>query len=414
MNVNFYIAKRITHFRSSEKQFSKPVARVALVGISMGLAVMIITMSVVAGFKREIRNKIFGFGSHIQIINYDNNNSYETEPILTGSVDTAFIAKVSGVQHVQPFCTKAGIIKTKGQAQGIVLKGIDQHFDWAFFNENMTAGSSFSLEDTVKSDDIVISQTIASMLEVEVGDKLTLYFIEQPPRFRRFTISGIYQTHMAEFDKMFALCDMRHIQKLNNWDERMITGYEVSVNDFGRIEEMRNAVLEHTGSFIGADGSRLKVQTIMEKYPYIFDWIGLFNTNLWVIFILLTLVTGFNMISGLLVIILERTSMIGILKAMGYNNASIQKIFLYHSLFLIRNGLFWGNAAGLIIVFIQYYFRIFTLDQQSYYIEYVPVFLNPLHFVLLNTGYIAVVFIMLLLPSYIISRISPDKAIKFN
>jgi len=414
MNVNLYIARRITRFRSSEKQFSKPVARVALIGISMGLAVMILTLSVVAGFKKEIRNKIFGFGSHIQIINYDNNNSYETEPIVKDIVDTAAILSVPGVVNVQPFCTKAGIIKTGDQAQGIVLKGIDRNYDWSFFNENMTEGMSFRPQDTVKSDAIVISQAVASMLEVKTGDKLTLYFIEQPPRFRRFTISGIYQTHMEEFDKMFALCDMRHIQKLNNWDERMITGYEISVSDFTRIEEIRYAILELTGTYIGADGSRLKVQTIMEKYPYIFDWIGLFNTNLWVIFILLTIVTGFNMISGLLVIILERTSMIGLLKAMGYNNASIQKIFLYHSLFLIRKGLLWGNVAGLAIVGLQYYFHIFRLDQQSYYIEYVPVYLNPLHFVLLNIGYMAVVFVMLLLPSYIVSRISPDRAIKFN
>lgn len=414
MNVNYYIAKRITGFRNSEKQFSKPVSKVALAGIAMGLAVMIITLSVVAGFKREIRSKIFGFGSHIQIVNYDNNNSYETEPILTTSLDTSAIAKIPGVVHIESFCTKAGIIKTKTQAQGIVLKGIDRNFDWEFFRENMTAGVPFSIQDTVKSDEIVISSVIAAMLEVNVGDKLTLYFIEDPPRFRRFTISGIYQTHMEEFDKMFALCDMRHIQKLNNWDERLISGYEISIDDFSNIEEIRNNVAVHTNAFIGADGSRLKVQTIIEKYPYIFDWIGLFNTNLWVIFILLTLVTGFNMISGLLVIILERTNMIGILKAMGYPNSAVQKIFLFHSLFLIKNGLIWGNAAGIILVVVQYYFRIFTLDQQSYYIEYVPVYLNPFHLVILNIGYIIVVFTMLLVPSYIISKISPDKAIKFN
>lgn len=414
MNVNLYIAKRITGFRSSEKQFSKPVARVALIGISLGLVVMIIAMSVVAGFKNEIRNKIFGFGSHIQIINYDNNNSYETEPILNSSVEAEKISEINGVVHVQPFCTKAGIIKTKTQAQGIVLKGVNEDFDWQFFNENMTEGKPFILSDTTKSDEIIISSVVASMLEVKVGDKLTLYFIEQPPRFRRFTISGIYQTHMEEFDKMFALCDLRHIQKLNNWDERLITGYEVSINDFSKIEEIRSQIAENTSSYIGSDGSRLKVQTIIEKYPYIFDWIGLFNTNLWVIFILLTIVTGFNMISGLLVIILERTNMIGILKAMGYSNAGIQKIFLFHSLFLISRGLIWGNAVGIIIILIQYYFRIVSLDQQSYYIEYVPVLVNFLHLVLLNIAYVFVVFFMLLLPSYIVSKISPDKAIKFN
>lgn len=414
MNLNLFIAQRLLRHKDTGKQFSRPVVKIALIGIALGLSVMIISMAVVSGFKREIRSKIFGFGSHIQIINYDNNYSYETEPIPIIAVDTAAISKIKGVTHIQPFATKAGIIKANNEAQGIVLKGIDNRFDWSFFDESLTEGKSFRMQDSVKSDEIVISKYIANLLNVKTGDKLVLYFIEQPPRMRKFTISGIYETHMEEFDKMFAICDIRHIQKLNNWEDNLISGYEISVDDFSKIEEIVNEVSAVTGTYIGDDGSRLKTQTIMEKYPYIFDWIGLFNTNLWVIFILMTLVSGFNMISGLLVIILERTNMIGIFKALGYNNISIRKIFLYQAAFLIRNGMLWGNIIGIGLVLIQQYTHLIALDKESYYIEYVPVHLDLIHLLLLNVGFMVVILVMLMLPSFIISRISPIKAIRFN
>lgn len=414
MNTDYFIARKLLKKNETGKRFSKPVLNIALAGIALGLAVMILSMAIVSGFKNEIRTKIFGFGSHLQILNHDSNNSYETEPIFSNAVDTQSISKVQGVKHIQPFATKAGIIKSNDLAQGIVLKGVDDHYDWSFFNENLVSGSCPKYSNNLKSDEIVISKSIASLLNVKIGDKINLYFIENPPRMRKFLIKGIYQSHMDEFDKMFVLCDLKHVQKLNNWNENQISGYEISINDFELIHQIQDEVSNFTSSFLSEDGSMLKIQTIMEKYPYLFDWIGLFNTNLWVIFILLTLVSGFNMISGLLVLILERTPMIGILKAIGYSNLGIRKIFLYQSVFLIQKGLIWGNSIGLLIIGVQYYFKPIKLDKASYYIEYMPVSLNIYHLVLLNIAFIIVVLIMLIMPSLIISRISPIKAIKFN
>jgi len=255
---------------------------------------------------------------------------------------------------------------------------------------------------------------VATLLEVDINDKLVLYFIEQPPRMRRFTIKAIYETHLEEFDKMFALCDIKHIQRLNNWDSRLISGFEVSINNVNNINNLAELVADETSSFLGADGSRLKVQTIMDKYPYIFDWMGLFNTNLWVILILITLVTAVNMISGLLIIILERTQMIGILKALGYSNISIRFIFLYHAFYLIRTGLIIGNIIGISLVLIQQHFKLFKLDKDSYYIEYIPVNLDILNVVLLNVATMAIILVLLIIPSLVVSKISTIKAIKFN
>ncbi len=395
-------------------RISRPIVTIAVAGIALGLAVMIISVAVVAGFKAEIRNKVFGFGSHIQIINYDSNYSYETSPIKKDQSFLPELRKLKGVTHVQVYATKPGIIKTKDNIQGVILKGVGSDFDWKFFDEHMFDGRHIDLPDTVKSNEVVISKKIADLLNLKKGDYLSMYFIQDPPRMRKFKIVGIYQTYMEEFDKMFVLADIRHIQKLNDWDENSISGFEISINDFDNLNEIANGVFDIAGTKIQNDGSKLRIQTIVEKYPYIFDWIGLFNTNLWVILVLMVLVAGFNMVSGLLIMILERTNMIGILKAMGSRDGSIRRIFLYNGAFLITRGLFWGNLLGIGLCAIQYYFRVFTLDQASYYIEYVPVYLNIMQILLLNVGALAVTFLMLIVPSFVISRITPIRAIKFN
>ena len=414
MNTEFFIARRLITGKGPGNRISRPIVTIAVSGIALGLAVMIISVAVVAGFKSEIRNKVFGFGSHIQIINYDENYSYETKPIDKKQDFLPAIRNIDGIIHVQEYVTKPGIIKTKENFQGVILKGVGKDFDWDFFNKYMISGSRFYLADSSKSNQVVISQKIASMLNLKVGDNLYMYFIQNPPRMRKFKISGIYQTYMDEFEKMFVLADIRHLQKLNDWDENFVSGFEISINDFDRLNEIKEKVFDEAGAKILPDGSKLRVLTIVEKYPYIFDWIGLFNTNLWVILVLMVLVAGFNMVSGLLIMILERTTMIGILKAMGARDGNVRRIFLYNGLFLISRGMFFGNILGIGLCLIQYYFHVFKLDQASYYVDYVPVSLNLFQILLLNVSAMFVTFLMLVLPSFVITRITPMRAIKFN
>jgi len=395
-------------------KISRPIISVAVVGIALGLSVMIISVSIVQGFKNEIRNKVFGFGSHIQIVNYDSNYSYETNPINKNHDFVRQIKKIDGISHIQVYATKPGIIKTSNNVQGVILKGVDKDFNWSFFDNYMVSGKHFLLTDTAKCNDVVISKKLGDLLNLKVGDNLPMYFIQDPPRMRKFKISGIYQTYLEEFDKMFVLADIRHIQKLNNWNNNQISGFEILINDFDNINSIADKVFNIAGIKILPDGSKLRVQTIMEKYPYIFDWIGLFNTNLWVILVLMVLVAGFNMVSGLLIMILERTHMIGILKAVGAKDVSIRKIFLYNGAFLISRGMLWGNLIGIALCVLQYYFKIFKLDQESYYIEYVPVSLNVWYLILLNIGSMVITFIMLIVPSMVISKIKPINSIKFN
>lgn len=414
MNTELFIAKRIFSDKSVKKSISQPIMTIAIVGIALGLAVMILSVAIVTGFKSEISNKIIGFGSHIQIVNYDTNISFETEPINKAQSFYTDINDLMGIKNIQEFAIKAGIIKTKTDIQGVVLKGVGADFDWSFFDQNLVDGKSFRVNDSSKTDDILISKFIANLLKLNVGDKIIAYFIQDPMRMRPFVISGIYETSLAEFDEKFALIDIKHIQRLNNWNENQISGFEVLINDFSKLDKMTEDVRDIVGFHFNPDGSKLKVLSIKEKYPQMFEWLELTDMNVWVILILMIAVAGFNMISGLLIIILERTSMIGILKAMGTKNWSIRKIFLYQSGFIISKGLIWGNIIGLLICFLQFQFQIFKLDPTSYYLEAVPINLKVWHILALNVGTLFITVLMLIIPSYIISRLSPEKTIKFN
>ncbi|HBF88375.1 MAG TPA: ABC transporter permease [Bacteroidales bacterium] len=414
MNTEFFIAKRIISGSGENKKISKPIISIAIIGIALGLAVMILSVAIVTGFKNEIRNKVIGFGAHVQIVNYDSNLSYETKPIDKNSAFYKFKNAIIGINHIQTFATKAGIIKTQENIQGIVLKGIGSDFDWSFFNQNIVKGESFLVEDSVKSDKILISKSLASMLQLNVGDDVQMYFIQEPPRMRKFVVSGIYKTSLEEFDKLYAIVDISHIQKLNGWTENQVSGYEILVDEFSQIDEIAYNLYGLVANTFNSDGSMLTVTTVKEKNPQIFDWLELQNLNVWVILVLMTIVAGFNMVSGLLIIILERTSMIGVLKSFGTSNWSIRKIFLYNAAFLIGKGMFWGNLIGILICILQSYFGIIKLDPTTYYVDTVPINLNILHLVLLNLGTLFITFIMMILPSYIITRIKPIKAIQFN
>jgi len=414
LNTELFIAKRIFSDKTVKKGISQPIVSIAIFGIALGLAVMILAVAIVTGFKTEISNKVIGFGSHIQIVNYDTNISFETAPINKNQAFFSDIKNLKGIKSLQEFAIKAGIIKTKTDIQGIVLKGVDKSFDWSFFDENMVDGSSFRVSDSSKINDIIISKYIANLLKLKVGDKIATYFIQDPPRMRPFKISGIYETSLAEFDEQFALIDIKHIQRLNDWDENQISGFEVIIEDFSEIDKLTQDVRDIVGFHFNPDGTKLRVMGIKEKYPQIFDWLNLTDMNVYIILALVIAVAGFNMVSGLLILILERTNMIGILKAIGTKNWSIRKIFLYQSGLLISKGLLWGNIIGIGICFIQSKFQIFKLDPESYYLDAVPINLKLWHILALNSGTLLITVVMLIVPSYIISRLSPEKTIRFN
>jgi len=414
LNTELFIAKRLIWDKEKKKNISNPIVTIAIIGITLGLTIMIISVAIVTGFKNEIRNKVIGFGSHIQIINYDTKTSYEKIPIKKNQTFYPGIDTIKGIKHIQVFATKAGIMKTNIDIQGIVLKGIGSDFDWTFFNNNIIDGKNFIVNDTLRTNKVLISKYIASLLKLKVGDDFAMYFVQDPPRIRRFTIEGIYDTSLEELDKIFILGDIAHIQKLNNWSENEISGFEILINDFKDLDKMTQIVYDIIGYRFNENGSILRIINIKNKYPQIFDWMELQDMNVWIILILMLLVTGFNMVSGLLILILERTNMIGILKAMGTNNWSIRKIFLFQSGFLIGKGLFWGNLIGITLCLLQYYFGIFKLEPASYYVTTVPINLKFFLIVLLNIGTLIITILMLILPSYIISKISPAKTIKFN
>ncbi|PLX10917.1 MAG: ABC transporter permease [Marinilabiliales bacterium] len=414
MNTELFIARKIHSGTEKGKNISRPIISIAVIGISLGIVVMILAVAIVTGFKNEIREKIIGFGSHVHITNFDSNLSYETIPINKNQDFYNTITKEKGIKHIQVYATKPGIIKTQKEIQGIIVKGVDKDYNWTFFQNHLVEGHLPHIVDSVKTNDIIISQKLADMLELKLEDNVVTYFIDQPPRVRKFRITGIYKTSLEEFDKTFIFADIKHVQKLNGWSKDQISGFEIQISNFDDLEEIGAFLEKKIGSRFDKEGNKLKVQTIKEKEPVLFDWIELFNVNVWVILTLMVLVAGVNMISGLLILILERTNTIGVLKALGSVNWSVQKVFLYNGLFLVGKGLFWGNLLGIMLCLIQHYFGVVSLDPASYYVEVVPVSMHISDLLLLNAGTIVVTFTMLLLPTFIITRISPVKAIRFN
>ncbi|OFY67224.1 MAG: ABC transporter permease, partial [Bacteroidetes bacterium RBG_13_42_15] len=381
---------------------------------ALGLAVMIIAVSVLTGFKQQIRDKIVGFGSNIQVLNFDSNYSLETIPISDTQSFIPKIKQIPGIKHIQVFATKAGIIKTAEVFQGVVLKGVGSDFDWRFFKTNLIEGSVFTVTDTGRTNEVIISKKISDMLRLKTGDSFAMYFVQDPPRSRKFTISGIYETSLEEFDKMYVYCDIGHIKRLNGWTDDQVSGFEIFIDDFDKLDEMHMAVRDAVGYRLLEDETKFKVTNIRLRYPQIFDWLNFQDLNVIIIITLMLLVAGFNMISGLLILILEKTNMIGIFKALGSENATIRKVFLYQAAYLIAKGLFWGNIIGIGLAFFQLSTGLITLDPTSYYIKTVPVNLELSHILLLNAGTMAAIILMLLVPSQLISRIAPVKAIKYD
>jgi len=415
MNLPYFIANRLIKGRREGTSFSRPINVIAIIGIAMGLAVMILAVSILTGFKQQIREKVVGFGSHIQIMNFDSNISFETTPISDTQRFIPDIKQIPGISHVQVFATKAGIIRTDEDIQGVVLKGIGSDYDWKYFSSNMVNGTVFNVLDTgFPGNKVILSKKIADMLKLKTGDSFAMLFIQDPPRQRKFTICGIYETSLEEFDKMYVYCDIGHIKRLNGWKEDQVSGFEVYINDFDQLDQMTSEVRDAIGYKVAEEESKFKVTNIRVRYPQIFDWLNFQDINVIIIILLMLVVAGFNMISGLLILILEKTNMIGILKSLGAEDITIRRVFLYQAAYLIGKGLFWGNFIGIGLAFLQLKTGAITLDPTSYYIKTVPVNLELFHILLLNAGTMAAIIIMLLVPSQLISRITPVKAIKYD
>ncbi|HQK69603.1 MAG TPA: ABC transporter permease [Bacteroidales bacterium] len=414
MNLPYFIAQRLIKGRREGASFSKPINVIAIAAIAIGIAVMILAVAILTGFKQQITDKVVGFGSHIQIVNFDSNISYETAPVST---NLSFIPKIKdmpGIKHVEVFATKAGIIKTDEDIQGVVLKGIGSDFDWSYFKTFIVDGSVFSVTDTATTNSVIISKKIASMLKLKTGDSFAMHFVQDPPRMRKFTISGIYETSLEEFDKIYIFCDIKHIQRLNGWKNDEVSGFEIFIDDFNRLDIMTQAVRDVIGYRISENEPKVKVTNIRMKYPQIFDWLNFQDTNVIVIIVLMLVVSGFNMISGLIILILEKTNMIGILKALGSEDGTIMKVFLYQAVYLIVKGLFWGNIIGIGLASLQLRTGLISLDPSSYYIKTVPINLEAVHILLLNLGTMAIIVLVLLIPAQLVSRITPVKAIRFD
>ena len=415
MNLALYIARRI-HFNKDrdKRKVSPPAIRIAIAGIAVGLAVMILSVAIVIGFKNEIRNKVIGFGSHIQISNFDSNTTYETKPIVASDSLMDALRNNPGIAHVERFATKPGVLKTDSAFMAVVVKGVGSDYDWRFFQTNMKEGEVLVLEDSVSSNDVLLSRYIADKMQLKLGDKFLTYFVQDHVRARKFRITGIYQTDFTDYDKLFIIADLRHVQRLNGWNPDQVSGMELLVKNYDNLDQISDELYFELLNRKDSHGASYYVRSIKELNPQIFSWLSLLDMNVWVILILMSLVAAFTMISGLLIIILERTNMIGILKALGYSNFGIRKVFLYVCLFLVGKGLLWGNVFGIGICLLQKHFRWIKLDPETYYIDAVPIDFNFLYIVLLNFATVFISMLVLLGPSYVISKIRPARSIRFE
>lgn len=417
MSLSLFIARRI--YGSSAPQdarVSRPAVTIAMIGIAVGLVVMMLSVAIALGFKQEVRDKVIGFGSHIQVANFTRTDVYETRPVIGSDSIRQVIRQASpGVEHIQRFAIKPGMLKTEDNFQGIILKGIAQEYDTTFLANHLVEGRIPHFTDSVASGEVLVSRQVADKMGLHVGDKINTYYIEKNVRARRFTISGIYQTNFTEYDDRFFITDLYTASRLNNWKDRdLVSGMELRISPDASLEQCADEVSSVINRQTDRYGNAYLAQSIEQLYPSIFAWLEVLDTNVVVILVLMLGVAGFTMISGLLILILERTNMIGILKALGAPDLTIRRIFLYFSAFLILKGMFWGNLIGISLCLAQKYGGIVHLDPKTYYVEVVPVLIDVPLLLLLNLFTLLVSVLMLVGPSLLISRIKPVKAIRFE
>lgn len=409
MNLELFITKRLA--LGDSKSFSRFIVRIAIVAVALSVAVMIVSTCMVSGFSKEIKEKIFGFWGEIHITSFENNQSLESSPIKKEQVLLDKLRKAKDVRNVAPFILKAGILKTKTEIEGIALKGVDKDYDWKMIQSYIKEGEPIKYGDTIASKDILISQTTAKKLKLKIGDKVIAYFIKREltaPIGRKFIVSGIYHTGLEEYDKQYALIDIQVLRELNQWQPDEVAGYEVRLYDMDKMESFKDSV------YMKYVDQKVNAQTMKDINRNIFEWLDLLKFDGYMILGLMVLVAVLNMITALIILIIDRTNMIGILKSMGANNQMISKVFIYNATYIILTGLFWGNLIGLGICIIQHYTGIIKLNEENYYLSVAPVYFNFLAIFLINVGTLLICTIIMLLPTRLISRISPMKAIRFE
>lgn len=415
MNFPLFIARRIYGSQDNRRKVSKPAITIATVGVALGLAVMIATVSVVLGFKHSIRDKVVGFGGNITVANFLSLNSSDQFPVAMGDSMTNVLKAVPGVRHVSRYALKQGILKTDDDFLGVMLKGVGPEYDETFLKQNMVSGTLPVFSDSKSQNQIVISSRMAEKLNVKAGDRIYAYFInEQGIRTRRFTISGIYETNLQRFDETMCFTDLYTCVKLNGWEGNQTSGAELQVDNFDNLQSIADRVAAKVNRTVDRYGNTYSSATVQDLNPQIFSWLDLMDLNVWIILALMVAVAGVTMISGLLIIILERTRMIGVLKALGARNKTIRHIFLWFATFIIGRGLVIGNIIGLGLIALQRYTGLVRLDPQTYYVSKVPVEFNWPIIIALNVATLLICVFVLVAPSYLVTHIHPAKSMHYE
>ena len=415
MNFPLFIAKRLFSDQGDKRKVSRPAIHIATAGVAIGLAVMIVSVCVVLGFKHTIRDKVIGFGSHIQVADFMTLQQMDQYPVVMDDSMTNVLKRIPGVKHVQKFAIKEGILKTDSDFLGVAFKGVGPDFDSTFIHANMVEGSIPKFDDKASHNKILVSQLMADKLHLKSGQRTFAYFIDNNGvRTRRFTISGIYQTNLKKFDEVICYTDLYTTVKLNGWEADQTSGAELTVKDFNKLQETEDCLIKKVNRTVDHYGETYSSATIKELNPQIFQWLSLMDMNVWIILGLMLIVAGVTMISGLLIIILERTSMIGVLKALGARNKTIRHTFLWFAVFIIGKGMVLGNLLGIGLLVIQRYTGLVKLDAQTYYVSTVPVEFNWLLIILLNVATLLISIFMLVAPSYLISHIHPAKSMRYE
>lgn len=414
MNLPVFLAKRIYKGPAISKQVSRPAVIISMIGIAIGLAVMIISVAVVTGFKNEVRGKLTGFASHLTVTDVNALSGYETSPVVFDAQLADLLNSHGQVTHMQRFSQKAGMIKTDDSFQGVVIKGIGPDYQTDFFQQHLMEGEFPQFSDTASTNQVVVSEAIANKLHLKVGDRIDTYFMDENVRARKLLVAGVYETNFAAFDDVYVFSDIYMVNRLNHWETDEATGIELTISDFSELESTTFELGALLNDYTDRRGTQYCAVNVEQQYPSVFSWLEVLDVNIWVILVLMIGIAGFTMIAGLLIIIIERTQMIGVLKSLGANNTTVRHLFLWLSVFLIGRGMLWGNVIGLAFYFVQKYTGLFTLDPSTYYMDRVPVSLSFPIWLLLNFGTLIVSVLMLLGPSYLITRIHPANSIRYE
>ena len=409
-----FIARRLYKSEQGSRSVSRPAVLIAQIGVALGLAVMLVTIAVSFGFKHKVREKAVGFSSHIHISNYESTQDFEALPVAADTSLLQMLTAMKGVKHVQRYAVKPGVLRTDKDFIGYILKGVGEDYDLSFYAQYLKEGIVPQFSDSVASGNILLSRSIADKLQLGVGDKVDSYFLQGTMRARRYTVAGIYETGFNEYDRLFVIADLKAVQALNRWEPDQVTGVEVALTDFSKVEDMNwelGTLLDRTEDKYG---NQYLVQSVTDINPGLFAWLDVLDMNVWLILALMIGVAGFTMISGLLILIIERTQFIGILKALGASNASVRKAFLYLAMLIIGKGMLWGNIVGLGLCAVQKFTGLIPLDPANYYLDRVPIEFNWLFILAVNVVMFVLSVLILIVPSHLISRIYPTKAMRFE